>query len=76
MIAEVPDSGPADARAAVDAAAQALPKWRAMLPKERAALLRRWHALIVEHKQALGALISLEQGKPLAEGLGEVEYGA
>lgn len=76
VIAEVPDSGPADARAAVDAAAQALPKWRAMLPKERAALLRRWHALIVEHKQALGALISLEQGKPLAEGLGEVEYGA
>ena len=76
LIAEVPDSGPADARAAADAAAAALPAWRAMLPKERAAVLHRWHALIVEQQEALAALISLEQGKPLAEGRGEVAYGA
>ncbi|HDR9879686.1 TPA: NAD-dependent succinate-semialdehyde dehydrogenase [Burkholderia cenocepacia] len=76
LIAEVADSGPADARAAADAAAAALPAWRAMLPKERAAILRRWHALIVEQQDALAALISLEQGKPLAEGRGEVAYGA
>ena len=75
-IADVPDSGPADARAAADAAAAALPAWRAMLPKERAAVLHRWHALIVEQQEALAALISLEQGKPLAEGRGEVAYGA
>lgn len=75
-IADAPDSGAADARAAVDAAAAALPAWRAMLPKERAGLLRRWHALIVEQQDALAALISLEQGKPLAEGRGEVAYGA
>jgi succinate-semialdehyde dehydrogenase/glutarate-semialdehyde dehydrogenase len=75
-IADVADSGPADARAAADAAAAALPAWRAMLPKERAAILHRWHALIVEQQEALAALISLEQGKPLAEGRGEVAYGA
>ncbi|UVS98540.1 NAD-dependent succinate-semialdehyde dehydrogenase [Burkholderia glumae] len=76
LIAEVADSGPADARAAADAAAAALPAWRAMRPKERAAILRRWHALILEQQEALAALISLEQGKPLAEGRGEVAYGA
>jgi len=70
------DKVTADARAAADAAATALPAWRATLPKERAAILRRWHALIVEQQDALAALISLEQGKPLAEGRGEVAYGA
>jgi succinate-semialdehyde dehydrogenase/glutarate-semialdehyde dehydrogenase len=76
VIADVADSGPADARAAAQAAAQALPAWRATLAKERAAILHRWHALILEQQDALGALISLEQGKPLAEGRGEVAYGA
>jgi succinate-semialdehyde dehydrogenase/glutarate-semialdehyde dehydrogenase len=76
VIADVADSSPADARAATDAAARALPAWRARLPKERAAVLHRWHALIVANLDALGALISLEQGKPLAEGKGEVAYGA
>jgi succinate-semialdehyde dehydrogenase / glutarate-semialdehyde dehydrogenase len=46
LIVEVADSGAADARAATDAAARALPEWRARLPKERAAVLHRWHALI------------------------------
>ena len=50
--------------------------WRETLPKARAEILRRWHALIVANQDALGALISLEQGKPLAEGRGEVVYGA
>jgi succinate-semialdehyde dehydrogenase/glutarate-semialdehyde dehydrogenase len=76
LIAEVADSGLADARAAVDAAAAALGAWRALLPRERAAVLHRWHALILGHQDALGALISLEQGKPLAEGRAEVAYGA
>ncbi len=76
LIADVADSGPLDARAATDAAAKALPAWRALLPAERAAVLHRWHALIVANRDALGALISLEQGKPLAEGRGEVNYGA
>jgi succinate-semialdehyde dehydrogenase/glutarate-semialdehyde dehydrogenase len=76
VIAQVADSGPADARAATDAAARAFPAWRDALPKERAAVLHRWHALIVENADALGRLISLEQGKPFAEGRGEVMYGA
>ncbi|MGF6696111.1 succinate-semialdehyde dehydrogenase/glutarate-semialdehyde dehydrogenase [Paraburkholderia sp. MM5496-R1] len=76
LIAEVADSGPSDARAATDAAAKALPAWRARLASERAAVLHRWHALIVANRDALGALISFEQGKPLAEGRAEVNYGA
>ncbi|CAL8477418.1 NAD-dependent succinate-semialdehyde dehydrogenase [Caballeronia sp. S22] len=76
VIAQVADSGPADARAATDAAARAFPAWRDTLPKDRAAVLHRWHALIVENADALGRLISLEQGKPFAEGRGEVMYGA
>lgn len=76
LIADVSDSGRVDARAAADAAAAALPAWRATLPGVRAGILRRWHALIMEQSDALAALISLEQGKPLAEARGEVAYGA
>lgn len=72
----VSDAAPADARAATDAAARALPAWRATLPAERAAILRRWHAAIMANREDLGRIISLEQGKPLAEALGEVNYGA
>ncbi len=75
-IAQVADSSPADARAATDAAARAAPAWRALLPKERAVILHKWNALIMANQDALGTLISLEQGKPLAEGRGEVAYGA
>ncbi|WP_197386257.1 NAD-dependent succinate-semialdehyde dehydrogenase [Ralstonia pseudosolanacearum] len=76
IIAQVADSSAADARAATDAAERALPAWRDTLPAERAAILRRWHAAIVANADALGRLISLEQGKPFAEGRGEVMYGA
>src|SRR5690242_5619052 len=48
-IVEVANSSAADARAATDAAAGALPAWRGKLPRERAEILRRWHALIVEN---------------------------
>ncbi|VVE01486.1 succinate-semialdehyde dehydrogenase [Pandoraea horticolens] len=75
-IAQVADAAPADARAAVDAAERALPAWRATLPAERAAFLRRWHAAILAHREDLARLISMEQGKPLAEARGEVNYGA
>jgi len=75
-IAQVPDSAAADARSAVDAAQAALPAWRATPAKQRAALLKRWNALILAHQDELGRLISLEQGKPLAEGRAEVAYAA
>jgi len=74
--AEVPDSDAADARAAADAAHAAFPAWRDTPAKQRAQVLKRWLALINEHQEDLGRLISREQGKPFAEGKGEVLYAA
>jgi succinate-semialdehyde dehydrogenase / glutarate-semialdehyde dehydrogenase len=76
VFASVPDSGAADARAAVDAAHAAFASWRAVPAKRRAQILKRWNDLIVAHQDDLGRLISREQGKPLAEGKGEVAYAA
>ncbi|MBN3789590.1 NAD-dependent succinate-semialdehyde dehydrogenase, partial [Burkholderia sp. Ac-20353] len=59
-----------------DAAARALPAWRATTARERATILRNWHAAIVAHTEDLARLMSREQGKPLAEARGEVAYGA
>ncbi|MEK8051243.1 NAD-dependent succinate-semialdehyde dehydrogenase [Ideonella sp. DXS22W] len=75
-IAEVADGGAADAQAAADAAHAAFASWRATPAKAGAAIVRKWHDLIQAHAQDLGKLISLEQGKPLAEGVGEVQYAA
>ena len=75
-ITQVADSGARDALAAVDAAHAAFPAWRATPARQRAQLLKRWHALILANQEDLGRLISREQGKPLAEGRGEVLYAA
>jgi len=61
---------------AVTAAAQAFPAWRDRLPQERAAILRKWHALMLEAREDLALLMTLEQGKPLAEARGEIDYAA
>ena len=76
VIATVPDGGAQDALAALDAAHSAWPAWKAWPARDRAAVLKRWNDLIVAHQEDLGRLISLEQGKPLAEGRGEVLYAA
>jgi succinate-semialdehyde dehydrogenase/glutarate-semialdehyde dehydrogenase len=76
VFASVPNSGAADARAALDAAHAAFPAWRAVPARQRAQILKRWNDLIVAHQEDLGRLISREQGKPLAEGRGEVAYAA
>jgi succinate-semialdehyde dehydrogenase/glutarate-semialdehyde dehydrogenase len=76
VFASVPDGSAADARAAVDAAHAAFPAWRSVPAKQRAQILKRWNDLIVAHQDDLGRLISREQGKPLAEGKGEVLYAA
>jgi succinate-semialdehyde dehydrogenase/glutarate-semialdehyde dehydrogenase len=76
LIAAVPDSSAEDARAAVDAAAAALPAWKARSARERAQLIKRWHALVLANTNDLAHTISSEQGKPLAEARGEVAYGA
>ena len=75
-LAEVADLGPGDAARAVEAAHEAFGPWRAKTAKERAAILRRWHDLILEHREDLAQLMTAEQGKPLAESRGEIAYGA
>ncbi len=76
VITSVPDSGAAEALAALDAAHAAFATWRKVPAKQRAAIIKRWNDLVLAHQDDLGALISLEQGKPLAEGKGEVAYAA
>jgi succinate-semialdehyde dehydrogenase/glutarate-semialdehyde dehydrogenase len=75
-LCEVADLGPAETGRAINAAAGAWPGWRGRSAKERAQVLRRWFDLISEHTGELARLMTLEQGKPLAEARGEVVYGA
>ncbi len=75
-IAEVPRMGAAETRRAILAAQEALPGWRSRLSKERAQILRRWHDLMLEHREELSALLTTEQGKPLAESRVEIDYAA
>jgi succinate-semialdehyde dehydrogenase/glutarate-semialdehyde dehydrogenase len=72
----VPDMGGKEAREAIEAANAALPAWRGKTAKERAAILRKWHDLILENQEDLAVIISLEQGKPLREAGWEIPYGA
>lgn len=74
--ASVADSDAGDARLAVDAAAAAFPAWSRRPARERAQLIKRWHALILAHQDDLARIISIEQGKPIHEARGEVQYGA
>ena len=76
LLATVADQGAAVAKAAITHAHEALPAWQAKSAKERSALLRRWFELILAHQEPLALLMTLEQGKPLAEARGEVAYGA
>jgi succinate-semialdehyde dehydrogenase/glutarate-semialdehyde dehydrogenase len=76
LIAEVADTTPADTRAAIEAAAAAMPAWAATPAKARAAILRRWFDLIMANQEDLARLMTAEQGKPLAESRGEIAYAA
>jgi len=76
LLAEVPDLTATETRRAIEAAAAAWPAWRAKTAKERAGILRRWFDLIMGHQDDLARLMTLEQGKPLAEAHAEVGYGA
>jgi len=75
-IGTVPNAGAADARRAIEAAAEAFPAWAARTAKERAVILRRWHELMLANQEDLATLMTAEQGKPLAEAKGEVSYAA
>jgi len=76
VLGTVPKMGADETRRAIEAANAALPGWRAMMAKERAVILRRWNDLILENADDLGVLMTSEQGKPLAEAVGEVAYAA
>jgi succinate-semialdehyde dehydrogenase/glutarate-semialdehyde dehydrogenase len=72
----VPALGQAETRRAIEAANAAYPAWRAMTAKERAAILRKLHDLMLANADDLAAIMTAEQGKPLAEARGEVVYSA
>jgi succinate-semialdehyde dehydrogenase/glutarate-semialdehyde dehydrogenase len=76
LLASVPRLGAAETRRAIEAAAAAFPAWSALLAKERSKLLRRWYELIVANTDELARIMTLEQGKPLAEARGEIGAGA
>lgn len=76
VIGRIPRLGEAEALRAIDAAEEALPAWQALTAKARGALLRRWHDLLLEHQEDLAALMTAEQGKPLAEARGEIGFAA
>jgi aspartate-semialdehyde dehydrogenase len=75
-IGEVAKLSGAEASAAVDAAQAAFVGWSARLPQERARILRRWFEQIAAHRDDLARIMVLEQGKPLSEARGEIDYGA
>jgi len=76
VVAKVAKAGKAETNAAIKAASEALPAWRKKTGKARSEILHRWYELMIENKQFLGELMVAEQGKPLKEALGEVEYAA
>ena len=73
-LGQVPDCTQVETQRAIQAAAEAFPMWRGKIAKERADILMKWSYLIEENKQDLAKLMTLEQGKPLAESLGEIDY--
>lgn len=76
VLGTVPKLGKAETREAIEAAQAAWVNWRSLLAKERSTIMRQWFHLIMENQQDLATLMTAEQGKPLAESLGEVAYGA
>jgi succinate-semialdehyde dehydrogenase/glutarate-semialdehyde dehydrogenase len=75
-LGSIPNMGAAETRRAIAAAGAALRPWAAKTAKERAVILRRWFDLIMHHQQDLATLMTAEQGKPLAEAMGEIVYAA
>ena len=76
VLAKVAKAGKTETEQAIDAARRAFPAWRAQTAKARGEILYRWYQLMIENKRWLGQLMTAEQGKPLKEAEGEVEYAA
>lgn len=76
VIGTVPKMGSAETRRAIEAANAAWPAWRAKTGKERSAVIRKWNDLMLANMDDLGMIMTIEQGKPLAEAKGEIAYAA
>ncbi|MFO1376739.1 MAG: NAD-dependent succinate-semialdehyde dehydrogenase [Steroidobacteraceae bacterium] len=76
VLGSVPNMGREETRAAIDAAQAALGGWSGLTAKERSRILRRWFDLMIENQDDLATIMTLEQGKPLAESRGEIGYAA
>lgn len=76
VLAKVPSMSGADTEQAIAAANAALPEWRKRTAKDRSQVLRRWFDLIMQNQDQLATIMTLEQGKPLAEAKGEIAYAA
>ncbi|MEM9820898.1 MAG: NAD-dependent succinate-semialdehyde dehydrogenase [Bacteroidota bacterium] len=72
----VPDMGAVETRQAIEAAQVAFLKWRAKSANGRAKILKKWYALQLQHLHDLAQILTSEQGKPVAEAIGEIKYGA
>ena len=75
-VGTMPKMGAAETARAIAAAEAAWPDWRARTAKERSQVIRRWHDLILEHGDDLALIMTLENGKPLAESKGEIAYAS
>lgn len=76
VLGSVPSLGSDETEQAIRAAERSYKKWKQLTAKERSTILRKWFDLIIAHKKDLAVIMTSEQGKPLAEAEGEVEYGA
>ncbi len=76
VVAEVAKCGTAETRRAIEAAFEAQKSWKQKTAGERSALLRKWFDLMMANQDDLAAILTAEQGKPLAEAKGEIAYGA
>lgn len=76
VIGTIPKMGTAETRRAIEAAETAQKEWKQRTGKERAAILRTWFELMMEHQEDLAVLMTTEQGKPIAESRGEIAYAA
>lgn len=76
VLGRVPVMGKAETTRAIESAHEAFQLWRKTTASERSDILRRWYELMMAHQDDLGRLMTLEQGKPLAEAKGEIAYAA
>ncbi|HXP66529.1 MAG TPA: NADP-dependent succinate-semialdehyde dehydrogenase [Steroidobacteraceae bacterium] len=76
LLGTIPNMGADETKRAIAAAATALPAWRARTAKDRAVIMRRWFDLMIANQDDLAALMTAEQGKPLAESRTEIAYSA